>query len=82
MSYHRNDYAGTSYPDVSVSPHLSIPICEHSKEAYVKQSRHPSTVARAYYCCPYKSGSSKISHVLILCNLTLISFFLIGTEQL
>ena len=63
MSYDRNDYADTSCPDVSVPSHLSILRCEHRKEAYVKQSRHPSMAARAYYCCPYKSVSNKILHV-------------------
>jgi hypothetical protein len=63
MSYDRNDYVDTSCPDALVPPHLSISRCEHRKEAYVKQSRHPSMAARAYYCCPYKSVSNKISHV-------------------
>jgi hypothetical protein len=74
MSYDRNDYADTSYPDVSVSSHLSILRCEQCKEAYVKQSRHPSMAAGAYYCCPYKSVSNNISYVWILCNLILTSF--------
>jgi hypothetical protein len=78
MSYDRNDYADTNCPDAPVPPHLSILRCDHRKEASVKQSRQPSTAARAYYCCPYKSVSNKISHVWILCNLTLISFFLVG----
>jgi hypothetical protein len=63
MSYDRNDYADTSCSDASVPPHLPIPRCEHRKEAYVKQSRHTSTTARAYYYCPYKSVSNKILHV-------------------
>jgi hypothetical protein len=63
MLYDRNDYVDTSFPNVPVPPHLPILRCEHHKEAYVKQSRHPSTTARAYYCCPYKSVSNKISHV-------------------
>jgi hypothetical protein len=63
MSYDRNDYAITSCPDAPVPPHLPILRCEHHKEAYVKQSRHPTTVAHAYYCCPDKSVSNKISHV-------------------
>jgi hypothetical protein len=50
-----NDYVDISCPDAPVPPHLSILRCEHCKEVYVKQSRHPSTIARAYYCCPYKS---------------------------
>jgi hypothetical protein len=63
MSYDRNDYTDTSCLDAMVPPHLSILRCEHRKEAYVKQSRHPSTAAGAYYYCPYKSVSNKISHV-------------------
>jgi hypothetical protein len=63
MSYDKNDYADTSCPDASVPPHLPIPRCEHRKETYVKQSRHPSTAASAYYCYPYKSVSNKIPHV-------------------
>jgi hypothetical protein len=63
MSYDKNDYADTSCPDALVPPHLPILRCEHRKEAYMKQSRHPSMAARAYYCCPYKSVSNKISHV-------------------
>jgi hypothetical protein len=39
--------------DAPVPPPLSIPICEHDVEAHVKQSRHPSTAARAYYYCRY-----------------------------
>jgi hypothetical protein len=63
MSYDRNNYADTSYPNALVPPHLSILRCEHRKEAYVKQSRHPSITVRDYYCCPYKSVSNKFSHV-------------------
>jgi hypothetical protein len=63
MSNDRNDYADTSCPDVLVPPHLSILRCEHRKEAYVKQSRHPSTTAHTYYCYPYKSVSDIILHV-------------------
>jgi hypothetical protein len=75
MSYDMNDYANTSCPDAPVPPHLPILRCEHRKEAYMKQSRLPSTAFRAYYCCPYKSVSNKILHLSILCNLTLTSFF-------
>jgi hypothetical protein len=75
MSCNRNDYADTSCPDAPVPPYFSIPRCEHHKEAHVKQSKHSSTTGRAYYCCPYKSVSNKISHVWILWNLTLTSFF-------
>jgi hypothetical protein len=75
MSYDRNDYADTSCPDASIPHRLPIPRYEHRKEAYVKQSRHLCTIARAYYCCSYKSVSNNISHVWILCNLTFISFF-------
>jgi hypothetical protein len=63
MSYDRNDYADTNCPDAPVPHHLTIPMCEHRKEAYLKQSRHPNTTARAYYCCIYKNVSNKISHV-------------------
>jgi hypothetical protein len=70
-----NEYVNTSCPDALVPPHFLIPRCEQRKEAHVKQSRHLSTVARAYYYCPYKSVSNNISHVGVLCNLTLTSFF-------
>jgi hypothetical protein len=63
MSYNSNDYADTSFFGALVPPHLLILRCEHHKEAYVKQSRYLSTIARAYYCHPYKSVSNKISHV-------------------
>jgi hypothetical protein len=63
MSYDSNDYADTSCLDASIPPYLPILRCEHRKEAYVKQLRHPSTAAFAYYCCPYKSVSNKILHV-------------------
>jgi hypothetical protein len=53
----------TSRPDAPVPPHFPILRCEHYKEAHVKQLRHPSTTARAYYCYPYKSVSNNISHV-------------------
>jgi hypothetical protein len=33
-------------------PH-SVPRCDHSEEAHVKQSRYPSMNARANYCCRY-----------------------------
>jgi hypothetical protein len=62
MPYDRNEYANTSCSDASVPPHIPIPRCEHRKEAHIKQSRHPSTVARAYYICPYKSMNNNISH--------------------
>jgi hypothetical protein len=39
--------------DASVPPPLSVLRCEHGVEAHVKQSRHPSMAARAYYCCRY-----------------------------
>jgi len=53
---------GKYYPDVTcddalVPPPLPIPKCDHDEEAHVKQSRHPSTASRAYYCCPKKSVS-------------------------
>jgi hypothetical protein len=63
VAYDRNDYANTSCPDAPVPSHLPILRCEHRKEAHVKQSRHPRTVGRAYYCYPYKSVSNNISHV-------------------
>jgi hypothetical protein len=81
IPYDRNDYVGTSCPDAPISPHLPILRCEHHKEAYVKQSRHPSMTTRDYYYCPYKSVSNNISHVWILCNLTLISLFLMSKQD-
>jgi hypothetical protein len=39
--------------DAPVPPPLSILRCEHSVETHVKQSRHPSMAARAYYFCRY-----------------------------
>jgi hypothetical protein len=63
MTYDRNEYVNTSYPDASVPPHFPILRCDHHKEAHVKQLRHPSTAAHAYYCCSYKSVSNNISHV-------------------
>jgi hypothetical protein len=62
MSYDRNEYVNTSCPDALVPPHFLILRCDHHEEAHIKQSRHQSTAARAYYCCPYKSVSN-ISHV-------------------
>jgi hypothetical protein len=75
IPYDRNEYANTSCSNAPVPPHFPIPSCEHHKETHVKQSRHLSTIARAYYYCSYKSMSNNISHVWILCNLTLTSFF-------
>jgi hypothetical protein len=75
MWYDRNEYANTSCPDALVPPHFPILICDHHKEVHVKQSRHPSKVARAYYCCPNKSVSNNNSHVWILCNMKLTSLF-------
>jgi hypothetical protein len=63
IPYDRNDYADTSCPDDPDPPHLPIPRCEHRKEPHVKQLRHPSTTARAYYYCPYKSVSNNISYI-------------------
>jgi hypothetical protein len=53
----------TSCPDALVPPQFLIPRCEHHKEAHVKQSRHPSTIAHAYYCCPNKSVGNNTLHV-------------------
>jgi hypothetical protein len=39
--------------DAPVPPSLPVLRCEHGVEAYVKQSRHPSTAPRVYYCCRY-----------------------------
>jgi hypothetical protein len=39
--------------DAPVPPPLPIPRCEHGIEVHVKQSRHLSTAARAYYYCCY-----------------------------
>jgi hypothetical protein len=39
--------------DAHVPPPLPRPRYEHGVEADVKQSRHLSTVAHAYYCCHY-----------------------------
>jgi hypothetical protein len=54
-SYDRNEYANTSCPDASVPPHFPIMRCGHHEEAHVRQLRHLSTAAHAYYYCPYKS---------------------------
>jgi hypothetical protein len=53
----------TSCPDASVPPHFPISRCDHHKESHIKQSRYPSMVARAYYCCPNKSVGNNNSHV-------------------
>jgi hypothetical protein len=63
MPYDRNEYVNTSCPDAPISPHFPILRCNHRKEAHVKQSRHPSTTACAYYCCPYKSVNNNTLHV-------------------
>jgi hypothetical protein len=68
------EYPNTSCPNAPVPPHFPIPRCDHDEEAHVKQSRHPSTAARAYYCCPYKSVINS-SHLWILFDLTLTSFY-------
>jgi hypothetical protein len=39
--------------DAPVPPPLPVLRCEHGLKAHVKQSRHLSTVARAYNCCRY-----------------------------
>jgi hypothetical protein len=75
MPYDRNEYMNTSCPDGPIPPHFPILRYDHHEEAHVKQSRHPSTVAHAYYYCPYKSVSNNISYVCILCNLTLLTSF-------
>jgi hypothetical protein len=63
MPYDRNEYANTSCSDALVPSYFSVLRCDHHKEAHVKQSRHPSMTAHAYYCCPYKSVSNNILHV-------------------
>jgi hypothetical protein len=68
------EYLNASCPDALVPPHFSILRCDHVEEAHVKQSRHPNTIAHAYYYCPYKSVSNS-SHVWILFDLTLTSFY-------
>jgi hypothetical protein len=50
-----------SCEDALVHPRRPVPRCDHSEEAHVKQSRHPTTTARAYYCCPYKIVIIKFS---------------------
>jgi hypothetical protein len=67
------EYPNTSCPNAPVPPHFPIPRCDHGEEAHVKQLRYLSMTAHAYYYCPYKSVSN-ISHIWILCNLTLTSF--------
>jgi hypothetical protein len=37
--------------DAPVPPPLPVLRYEHGVEAHVKQSRHLSMAARAYYCC-------------------------------
>jgi hypothetical protein len=68
------EYPDASCPDAPGPPHFPILKYDHDEETHVKQSRHPSTVARAYYCFPYKSVSNS-SHVWILFDLTLTSFY-------
>jgi hypothetical protein len=63
MSYDRNEYANTSCFDAPVLPYFSILRCNHRKDAHVKQSRHLSMAASAYYYCPYKSVSNNTLHV-------------------
>jgi hypothetical protein len=63
MSYDRNEYVNTSCPDAPVPPHFPILRCDHHKEAHIKQLRHLSMAAHAYYCCSYKSVSNNILHV-------------------
>jgi hypothetical protein len=55
---------GKSYPNTTSSnTHVPPPRpalrCDYSEEAHVKQSRHPTMAARAYYCCRYKIVSIK-----------------------
>jgi hypothetical protein len=75
MWYVKNEYANTSYLDAPIPPYFPISRCDHHEEAHVKQSRHPNTTARAYYCCPNKSVSNNNSHIWILCNLKLTNLF-------
>jgi hypothetical protein len=39
--------------DAPVPPPRPILRCDHGEEAQMKQSRYPSTAARAYYYCHY-----------------------------
>jgi hypothetical protein len=83
MSYDLNFVIDIPYDRNALAPpHLPILRCEHRKEAHAKQSRHPSMVAHAYYCCLYKIVSNNISHVWILCNLTLISLFFLSKQDM
>jgi hypothetical protein len=66
------EYPNTSCLDAPIPPHFPISRCDHREEAHVKQSRQSSTAARAYYSCP---SVSNISHVRILFDLPLTSFF-------
>jgi hypothetical protein len=54
-------YPNTSCADALVPPPRPILRCDHDEEGNVKQSRHPTMTARAYYCCPYQSLSIKFS---------------------
>jgi hypothetical protein len=74
------EYPNTSCDDALVPPYLPVLRCDHDEEAHVKQSRHPTSVTCAYYCCHYKSMSN-IWHLWFLefdfqkmCNVTLTSF--------
>jgi hypothetical protein len=46
-------YPNSTMDDASVPLPLPVLRCEYDAEAHVKQSRHPSTAARAYYYCHY-----------------------------
>jgi hypothetical protein len=67
-------YTNARAPDGPVPPHFPILRCDHDEEAHIKQSRQPSTTARAFYCCPYKSVSNS-SHWWMLFDWTLTSFY-------
>jgi hypothetical protein len=49
----RQSYPNATMEDAPVRTPPPILRCEHGEEAHVKQSRHPSMAARAYYCCLY-----------------------------
>jgi hypothetical protein len=72
MSYDLNSegskktYPNVSLEDASVPPPHLISRCDHDKDAHVKQSRYPTMVTHAYYCCPYKIVSINFSSLIRL----------------
>jgi hypothetical protein len=62
--HHPNDHGGIGpFP-----PALPTPLCACGLPAFVKQSRHPESAGRAFYCCELRRRLSQLHSFVDGCN--------------